>query len=244
MPNYKRPPITEASFEIRLSDPLEDAKLQALEKRLKSRFASSEPTVDFAVGFDVKRREAITDERDHGYRLESKDRADIVLIKSRSFVCSRLAPYGGWEAFLEKCQESWGVWKRVMGARKVERIGLRYINRIDISMVYNKKIDVEDYLTVVPKYPEPDTIASFNRYTMQVVGVMESRDFDLAINTSIVPSPLVDHVSVVLDLDVFRQRDVPQSDTKIWEMANVMREHKNRVFEACVTDASRELFSK
>ncbi len=242
MVSYKRPPITEASFEIRILEPLDDAKLSSLNGRLEPRFETSDQITDFAVGLNVKRRESVLEPRDHGYRLESKDKTDILLIKTKSFVCSRLAPYDGWESFRDSCVNGWATWKKVVGVKKIERIGLRYINRIDIPMKDKIKINVEDYLTVVPKYPEPDTIASFQRYTMQVVGHIESREFELAINSSVVPSPLVNHLSVILDLDVYRQRDLPQSDKKIWEMADSMRDQKNRIFEACITDAARELF--
>ena len=134
MPIYNRPPITEASFEIRLLEPLENSQLEALNRRLAADYDSSNEFTEFAVGLNVKRRETMLEERDRGYRLENKDRTNVLLVKSRSFVCSRLAPYEGWDKFLSTCMDGWTTWKKVIGVKKIDRIGLRYINRIDIPI--------------------------------------------------------------------------------------------------------------
>jgi uncharacterized protein (TIGR04255 family) len=57
-----------------------------------------------------------------------------------------------------------------------------------------------------------------------------------------VRSPLERHFSVLLDIDVVREVDVPQKDNEIWKELDLMRTHKNRIFEECVTDSARKLF--
>jgi len=49
-------------------------------------------------------------------------------------------------------------------------------------------------------------------------------------------------VSVVLDNDIFRAEEVPTDEGEVWEFFDMLRERKNDVFEACITDKSRELF--
>ena len=127
-------------------------------------------------------------------------------------------------------------------ATKIKRIGVRYINRIDIPFKKGNKIDVEDYLTIFPKYPEPQLLTSFSKYTMQIIGPFSIEGFYLIINTNVVKSPLIDHFSIVLDLDLSPQGDMPQRNDKVWEMINQMREYKNNAFEMCITDKARELF--
>lgn len=51
-------------------------------------------------------------------------------------------------------------------------------------------------------------------------------------------------MSFLLDLDIGLTKDVPQKDDKIWEEIDLMRVHKNRIFEECVTDNARKLFEK
>jgi uncharacterized protein (TIGR04255 family) len=58
-----------------------------------------------------------------------------------------------------------------------------------------------------------------------------------------VPPPLVDHASVILDIDVSRAGDPPQKDDEIWALIDRIRVHNNQVFEESVTDKARELFN-
>ncbi len=82
----------------------------------------------------------------------------------------------------------------------------------------------------------------FTNYTMQIVGPFYIEGFNLVINTNVVKSPLIDHYSIVLDLDLSPHGDMPQKSDKVWEMINQMREYKNNAFEMCITDKARELF--
>ena len=176
------------------------------------------------------------------HKLTSKDQADVVQIKTNAMVCSRLAPYTGWENFEPRARENWEIWRKTAKHTKIKRIGVRYINRIDIPARKGDIIDIEDYLTIVPKYPEPHLLTSFTKYTMQIKGPFSIEGFNLNINTNVVKPPLIDHFSIILDLDLSPQGDMPQRNDKVWEMINQMREYKNNAFEMCITDKARELF--
>jgi uncharacterized protein (TIGR04255 family) len=64
----------------------------------------------------------------------------------------------------------------------------------------------------------------------------------ITINSGIVPPPLEGHLSIMLDIDVGRDHDLPQRDEGLLSLLQEFRIEKNRVFEACVTDRARELF--
>ena len=240
---YKRPPITEAVIEIRLEDSLSESVVEKIHKRLKKSYESSDTMSLVGIRLDPRKEEIerIPDEF-VAYKLTSKDQADIVQIKPNSMACSRLAPYNGWENFEPRARKNWEIWRKTAKHIKIKRIGVRYLNRIDIPAREGDKIDVENYLTVFPKYPEPHLLTSFIKYTMQITGPFSVEGFHLIINTNVVKSPLIDHFSIVLDLDLSPQGDMPQRNAKIWETINQMREHKNNAFEMCITDKARELF--
>jgi uncharacterized protein (TIGR04255 family) len=46
----------------------------------------------------------------------------------------------------------------------------------------------------------------------------------------------------VLDIDVFRTVDIPQTDPELWDLFEQLRKKKNEVFEACITEEARRLF--
>ena len=62
------------------------------------------------------------------------------------------------------------------------------------------------------------------------------------LNQTIVPSHKPDCTSVVLDIDLFRDRDLPGDDFELWSFFEVLHDRKNEIFEACITDTARELF--
>lgn len=64
------------------------------------------------------------------------------------------------------------------------------------------------------------------------------------INTGSVPSPLIDHISFVLDIDLVRNQNLPKSDEEVEACLAELRHMKNKIFESFVTDASRELFGR
>jgi uncharacterized protein (TIGR04255 family) len=83
-----------------------------------------------------------------------------------------------------------------------------------------------------------------SEYTMQVTSPTAVDEYGLRLSTAIVPSPLIGHRSVALDIDVYRDRSVPSRDEQLWSELETMRIQKNRFFEASVTDQAREIFDR
>ena len=66
-------------------------------------------------------------------------------------------------------------------------------------------------------------------------------DCRLIINTGSAQPALPDHVSFLLDFEVFKDLDAPISDSKTWYRLNEMRKLKNHMFESLITDKARAL---
>ncbi len=54
--------------------------------------------------------------------------------------------------------------------------------------------------------------------------------------------PLVGYKSITLDIDVANESTNFSNDSQLWSMLSILRNEKNRIFEASVTDQARELF--
>ena len=72
---------------------------------------------------------------------------------------------------------------------------------------------------------------------------MTDKPIKLIINHAPTPSPLVQTNSFLLDLDLSMEQALPTSEKALWETIEGLRSVKNSVFEACITDRTRELFS-
>jgi uncharacterized protein (TIGR04255 family) len=104
-------------------------------------------------------------------------------------------------------------------------------------------IDIDDYLNLSPRLPETPG-EPMTAYAMQIVRPLGMDECHLILNSSSVPSPLVGYSSFALDLDIFRETKLPMRDDELWALIDKIREHKNRVFESCITDRARTLFNQ
>jgi uncharacterized protein (TIGR04255 family) len=245
-PGYKRPPITEAVVEIRFQRPLDANEAVKVSAGFEAQYPieSIVRNVKVAVGMPPEREEipVAAINQQVGHRRSSLDLTEILVVWPQAFVLSQLAPYPGWEAFHGRFVRDWTVWKRVVGFRKVSRIGVRYINRIDIPFHGQPSMEESEFLNIYPHLPEgfPPT----NAYGVQAVLPMNEIGCKLVLNSSVVPSPLLHHASLLLDQDIARELDPPQRDEEIYDLLDHIRAEKNRVFEACVTARARELFQR
>ena len=138
--------------------------------------------------------------------------------------------------------------KKRSGYRKIVRVATRYVNRIDIpicesnSVGTSKSINTTEYLLLEPQIPK--IIPNVVSFTSQFVGSVPEIDGKVLVNAAIIPSPLIDHVSLLLDIDLFKDQNLPQKDNEMWDLLAAFRNQKNILFEAFVTDKARELFDR
>lgn len=235
---YKRAPITEAVIEIRLEAPIEPDLLERIKDRLLDEYPAP-PLKTMAVDVELSDEPKLSQQA-QGYRLGSGDGASLVTIGRNLLTTSRLAPYEGWEPFIASARRNWLTWRKLTGWRKIARLGVRYVNRIDVP---GDHVLISDYMTfglVLPPLGLPP-LASFAINAAMPLGKDDCR---LILNGGSTASPLVNVTSFILDLDVSRESDLPQNEDGLWELADRIRGHKNTVFEACITDRARELFNK
>src|SRR5580704_3737062 len=234
MPHYPRAPIWEAVIEFRFAKPIEHKVLEKAAKQLKT-YPFSENEQGLELRPDGRALPVQT-----GIKLSSLDRTDVVIFRTTTFVCSRLAPYTRWEDLRGRAEESWRVLRRKVQDITISRIGVRYLNRIDVPSE-SGRVKVEDYITVFPVVP--GTVERpMAQYVMQVVAPIGADQCQMVLNTATVPSPLIGHSSFILDLDVYREASLPKRDDELWALTERMRGYKNDLFESLVTDRARELF--
>ena len=241
---YKSPPITEAVIGINFTSPLDDQHIKSLNKKLSKFYPDQQiiANVSFAVSItDNNFQNPNTEmQKEDSYRLSTHDQTQIVVLSKSSFLFSQLAPYQGWENLYERFTRDWAILKKASGFREISRIGVRYVNRIDLPVV-NNLVEYEKYLNIYPFLPK--SLENVNGYAIQVILPLEKIGCNLNINSGGVPSPLLNHLSFLIDLDISKDQAPPQNDTDIFELLNLIRVEKNRVFEECITQSSRELFN-
>jgi uncharacterized protein (TIGR04255 family) len=223
-------------------DPKLDAKVV---KSAGSKFLKHYPRAndhkEYQVEVDAQQQRAVFNTVAEGVRMANEDQTEVLLLLDDRFGRAVLAPYPGWDAFHETIVRDWQVWRPIAKPKKLARIAVRYINRLDLPLDGNGLVNLHDYLRFYAEFPENVTGPSLYTACQQVLKVGED-ELMVSLNLVTTPPALVDHLSCVLDLDIYRETDVPQSDEDLWDLLARMRHHKNRLFEALTTDRAKALF--
>jgi uncharacterized protein (TIGR04255 family) len=237
--HYKNSPITEAVIDIRLetSSDLKPELLEPIAERISADYPKREDLSLFQGTFTVGSAATSTQTK-IGYLYRSRDGKYVVQTRINGFALSRLAPYEEWEPFRDEAKRLWNVYREVYKLIRVNRVASRSINRVDIPL---SSVELSDYLRTFPEVSK-DLPQVLTGYVMHLL--IPQKDFDgvLSLIQATVPAQQPNTTSINLDIDIFKESGDFDSDEKIWTFLDRLRDRKNEVFEACITDKARELF--
>lgn len=239
--SYPRAPITEALIDIRVTLPerITVADLARVDigddvgyPQRRNQFAGE---AHIAIGEQLG---ASTRQTHVGYAFVSSDERQIVQVRLDGFTFSRLAPYDRWETFREEAHRLWTLYRSVAEPVGIIRVAVRYINRLDLPLPME---DLTDYLRTVPEVSS-DLPQGLGSYLMQLEIPQEDMGASVLLNEALLQSPDIDTASVLLDIDLFRPLEASIAEEELWDLLDQFRVRKNEVFEACITERTRELF--
>lgn len=237
---YSRAPITEAIIDLRLKLP-KDASLAQLEECGKEEAERYPEKSILKVGVShVEMGESLktsASSREIGFLFRSKDAKQIFQVHLEGFTVNRLAPYVGWEAFRDEARRLWRLYRKIARPVQLDRVAVRYINRLDLPLPI---AELKEYLRTVPEVSPglPQTLAN---YFMHLNIPFEDLKLTLVLNQTVVAPPDPSRVSIALDIDLYRTEELTWSDEWLWETLEKLHVRKNEIFEACITDKTREL---
>ncbi|HEY9871927.1 MAG TPA: TIGR04255 family protein [Candidatus Obscuribacterales bacterium] len=237
--HYSRAPITEALIDLRaeLPDGVTLATLIDVHSIIKADYPMRQELMIFqgkmVAGASVG---ATASQTQTGYGFSSSDRKQTFQARLDGFTFSRLAPYDRWETFRGEAQRLWSIYQSATNPKRISRVALRYINRLDLPFPFE---DFKDYLRTVPEV-SPDLPQGLSGYFMQLQIPQDDLRAMLVLNQAIIPPPSPDVVSVLLDIDLGREIELPDTEAA-WDVLEQLHTRTDQVFEACITDLTREL---
>lgn len=241
MATYPKAPIVEAVIDLRMGGVTDIDAIAKIAEKLNASYPVAEHLNNVDVQLDGDRldvRQSVG-----GIRLTSMDQADILLLNPGGITTSRLAPYIDWETLAASAKNNHATWRKIGADSKVVRIGVRYINRLDIPLNDPRTFSPPDYVKLQLKYAEDLPAGRFLTYAAQLRFESTNPLWTIQTNVgSVSPSPLVGHQSLLLDIDVVREREIPDAPSNLWSVIEEARDIKNSIFEAFITDAARETF--
>jgi uncharacterized protein (TIGR04255 family) len=239
---YAKAPITEAliDIQVRSSKDLSLAELEKLSVLGGDDYHLAKPLYRARVSAQVDDAENISAEAtktQRGWAFANVAKVQVWQAKLDGFTFSRLAPYEAWEPFRAEARRLWNVYREATQPEEITRIAVRYINRLDFPLPFG---DFKEYLRATPEIP-PELPQLLAGYFFQFFLPQEDVGAMLALTQGLVAPVLPDHASVVLDIDLFRENDVPADENMLWDLLERFREKKDAVFEACITEKTRRL---
>ena len=240
--HYSRAPILEAVIDVHARLPA-SANLDALgsikwdgEGRYSKRAPRFHGNIEFSV--EVPTPTVTTTPSQIGFVFRDEQRGNTVQARLDGFALSKLPPYDRWEPF---CGEARSLWKRYCEVAKplgVTRIAVRYINRLELPVPI---LDFRDYLRTYPEV-SPDLPQMLSGFVLQLQIPQEDiLDCMLILNEGLLESPKPDIAGMLLDIDLFRPVTLSPTGDELWVALEELHVRKNAVFEACITDKTREL---
>ena len=245
---YKNAPITEAVIEIRIQPPerFDKTAVERLAESFKLDFTKQAPMrlLQMGVAAQSQSEEAVSFTSSQGiigYRLSKADDSRILQVRRDGLAYSHMAPYTEWATFRTEARPLWEKYRAAVPDVKLARCALRYINRVDIPAI---KIEPYDYFTLYPKIPEQLPQQDVMGMAMNLQMPQHDLECVAVINQALLEPVKPGHISIVLDIDVFRLGIESWQDSEVWTFLDKLRDRKNEIFEACITDRTRELIDR
>lgn len=236
-PRYlSRAPITEALFDFRVAPPsdFQPEKFSSLRDALRDKYPIMEEMRRFEAVFEVKSGKPVTEANTsalRGFVFKSEDGKTVAQFREDGFTLNRLAPYTSWADLCPEALRLWNVYLGSTHAEKLNRLALRYINRLKLP----PQGELDDWVDVgPPTFPGgPPFLATFliqqSRHdpaTGYMANIIEALNANLGADSSV----------LTLDIDVYKSGGLGLSDAELQPTLDGLRKLKNDIFFGAITE--------
>jgi uncharacterized protein (TIGR04255 family) len=238
----RRPPIREAVIDIQV--PAVDSEtgldpLRALARDMG--YSGVQEAFEFGAGFRVGRDGGFRQNhevRAVGFRAISEAEGRVVEFRLNGIGVGQLEPYQSWRELRALTSSVWARFRDQVHPPHATRLAVRYVNHIRLPYPSN---DLDRYFRGLPQNPEewPAITSSFLfRRTLHD----EAHGAVVNVTHALADDVDEDRIGVIFDIDAYMDGQFDVDDEAIWGPLTHLRELKNRVFFAGVTESTLKHF--
>jgi uncharacterized protein (TIGR04255 family) len=249
MAKYNNPPIMEAVCEIKFGkDTKWDITIPGIiynevmtEFPHKEQHAIQEVNVSSENNAPTKKPMARTQIRTINLaRFLSVDKKAMIQVGERVLLVSRLTPYQSWSDFNNHIRYAFKVLSQKVIINSIQRIGLRYINRI---VVPKKDMRLDDYFEFRPFLGE----GLRKPYTSFIVGCIfpfnnDNDSCKVELSQAVAESNDVSAFMLDIDYSLSKPQSIEVNQSLEW--VDKAHEEIEGIFESCISRSLRELFGE
>ncbi len=169
-----------------------------------------------------------------------EDETALIQVGPNLVAVNHLRPYPTWHGFLPIIHQGYEAYCDVAQPSGIRRIGLRYINSIELS---GPKVDLESYFSFYP-FLGPDLPQDHGAFVVGVEFAFEDLRDGLRLQMANAQPPRPDVMAIALDLDYFLAQPGAIELNAALEWVDAAHNRVEAVFEGCISDKLRELFEE
>jgi len=237
-PHLSKAPIAEAVLDIRVevADEEIQQQIESFHEKIKGEYPEKKKKNTIQAHVDLEEKSVTSRNDVTGFQFFSQDGKNVFQVDLDGVTVNRLKPYEDWGTFLTRAKKLWEMYQQGFQITKIKRLALRYINHIPVK----RGEDMDDYFTAPPRIPKdlPQVIAGY--FSKTVFRNENKKIIGQVTQTSFESSP--DCFSAILDIETIRTYEDNQG-VNIWDDFEELREFKNRIFFASITDKTKGMLT-
>ena len=240
---YPNPPIAEALCQVTFARPLawSVATPGLLWERLRDDYptepeAQDQISASVQTGDDNPNVALNRGEQRFIYRDEERQR---LVVANRTFISANsLPPHEGWPALRGRLEAAIRALGDTVTLQPVERVGLRYINRV---VVPGPEINTDDYFNIGIRTARQGD-APFQSFMHRVESILDPTTIIMSTFATLKPADDT-NIPFLLDFDLMRVGLDTTDLAEILKAADELHYAEHQEFESAITDETRKLFT-
>jgi len=240
---FTKAPIVEAIFDIQV-EPAEGMNVEQIGTffdRVAGRYPEKELRTKGSAIIRISTQGPSMDEpsvQPLGYLFRSPEEKKAVQARVDGYTFNKFSPYENWDAFSAEARELWQYYVETAKPKRLKRLALRYINRIEIPLPIR---DFKDYLLTIPEIA-PRLPQALSNFIMRLVVPNPDMEATAVINVVMEQTLGMQLLPIIFDIDVCKITNHPGDSEEIWHEFDQLRIFKNEIFFNSITDKAKELF--
>lgn len=241
---YPKAPATEAVISIHFTA-IRHRVFESFFQKRRTKYPHKHDVQEVSVQIKPD-AEPTSDVKKTGIRLINQNSDRTVTLIEEQIATSHAPPYTKWENLYADAIENFEILDEIVDRVNVTKLSTRFINRIDIPLSdIGSNLNMQKYFNVGLYLPETvvrqGTVQNF-QMSFGFKGNQESCPYEASIQLGLCPPALIDHMSVLLDIDTITTQPIPKRKDDMWVLLEGLRNQKNHFFEECITDDTRKFF--
>jgi uncharacterized protein (TIGR04255 family) len=246
-PHLNNAPIVEAIIDLRARAETE-WKESVITDKVKSRLHDYPKRLslsgfhqEFTIGPGATAEGKTIETAWTGLRCQTEDGLQVTQFQRDGFMFARLRPYEQWERLITEAMRVWAIFVDIAEPSEIQRMGLRFINRIGPIATEAR---VEDYLDPAPRVTR-DLDLPVDHFFHQDILRIPGYPYAVRLTRTTQPEPALQPPAfgIIVDIDVFTTQAFETDSIAMERRFSEMRWLKNRIFFGCVASKALEAFT-